>query len=84
VGEISACKTDGSPCDANGLMCRLMVVRAFRPIEQARQSSQRKANGVSGPARFYFPLDEKVELFAKEQILGRDGGCAPEAQPYQG
>jgi len=44
------------------------------PIEEAGESSQRKANGVGGPPRFYLSLDIEAELFAQKQILGGDSG----------
>ena len=44
------------------------------PIEEAGESSQRKANGVSGPPRFYLSLDIEAKLFAQKQILGGDSG----------
>ena len=54
------------------------------PVEQVRQSSQRKANGVGCATWPDFPLHKKTELFAQKQILGRDGSCRPETQPHKG
>ena len=51
----------------------LTIVNALR-LEEAGESSQRKANGVGGPPRFYLSLDIEAELFAQKQILGGDSG----------
>jgi hypothetical protein len=42
-----------------------------------------KRDGVGGPVGFDFSLDEKAELFAQKQILGRDRSCGLEMQAYE-
>ena len=42
------------------------------PVEQTRQPSQRKPNGVGSATWLYISFNKKAELFAQKQILGRD------------
>ena len=54
------------------------------PVEQTRQSSQCKADGVGRQPRFHFSLHKKPKLFAQKQIFRRDGGFGSQAQLYKG
>jgi hypothetical protein len=54
------------------------------PVEQTRQPSQCKADGIGRPVRLRFPFDKESELFTQEQIFGRDGDGGPETELYKG
>ena len=54
------------------------------PVEQTRQSSQCKADGIGRPARFRFSLDKESELFTQEQIFSSDSGGGPETELCKG
>ena len=54
------------------------------PVEQPRQSSQCKADGIGSTAGFRFPLQKKPELFTQKQIFRCDGSCGPETELYKG
>jgi hypothetical protein len=54
------------------------------PVEQTRQPSLGKADGVGRPARLRFPLNRKASCLQQKQIFGRECCCGPETQPYKG